>query len=101
MGNGYGSYRCTCAADLAAFDRLPPQMREVLRHTVGDWGAPPILRELRGLFEVTGSRRRAMRIVIDGIRRSEAADTYRSYGPHHPEAAALDRALTRLIGRGG
>lgn len=95
MGNGYGSYRCTCAADLAAFDRLPPQMREVLRHTVGDWGAPPILRELRGLFEVTGSRRRAMRIVIDGIRRSEAADTYRYYGPHHPEADAGGKKLRR------
>ena len=85
-GNGYGSYRTTNAADMAAYDAAPPLLRWILRNTVADWGAKPALdRWLEA--EAAGMQPREMAHAMAGhIHRQEQSDTLEHYGPTHPEA---------------
>lgn len=79
MSNGYGTYRCTRSADMAAYDACPPRVRWLLRNAVGPWASKPILRDLRdGRTEAE---------IAKMIRRGDREDTIAAYGRNHPEAA--------------
>lgn len=85
-GNGYGSYKTTRDADLAAYDASPPLLRWIARNAVADWAAKPMLKHWRELeaFGIPG--RDIARAMASDIRASEARDTLKYYGPTHPEA---------------
>jgi hypothetical protein len=92
MGNGHGTYSATRKQKYQSFDRLPPWMRQVLARAVASWAPHPILqwwkRELRHLPQDA-----AMSRLLTMIRREEAEDTWRDYGPDHPEADAHGKRL--------
>ncbi|GHF33172.1 DUF6525 family protein [Seohaeicola zhoushanensis] len=93
-GNGYGTYRTSRYDDMRAYDALPPEARAMLRTAVGSWAAESIGENLMQLTGRLGlSMLQAVAISAENIRNREAEDTYRHYGPSHPEADNHGRRL--------
>ena len=88
--NGYGTHHTTSHADFAAFDRLPAPLRQVLRYSVASWSAKHIGEDFdRLVLGRAKSPRQAAAIIARWISSvDEPEDTYRTYGPDHPEANA-------------
>lgn len=93
MSNGWGSARDTKEHDFHVFDRMPPPIREAQRQAVACWSARGLEKLLHEAFEITRSRREAIVMVIGIMRRAEEQDTWRTYGPDHPQANAYGRKL--------
>lgn len=77
--NGYGEYRTTIRQAMADFDAAPPLLRHAMRYAVAQWAAKPLTDHWRaGVPE---------RVLIAAMCRGDRADTAKTYGPMHPEAA--------------
>ena len=81
-GNGYGSYRTTREADMAAHDACPPLLRHALQYAVAKWGSVPILKAWRNGVQEGD--------IIAVMVKSDRKTTAKTYGRTHPEAA-IDR----------
>ncbi|MEM9579071.1 MAG: hypothetical protein AAF891_00170 [Pseudomonadota bacterium] len=94
MNNGYGSVETNVHEDLNAFDQLPRALRQACRYAVASWSCVHALKELRDLTNMMELPVPvASRLIIDGMAYSEPEDTYRAYGPDHPEADNHGRRL--------
>ena len=79
MSNDWGDCRTTRQADMAAYDRCPPRLRWAMAYAQGPYAAPAVLRvHQAGIPDAD---------IIRAMRRQDAEDTLRHYGPTHPEAA--------------
>lgn len=79
MSNGYGSYRTTREADMAAHDACPPLLRHAMQFAVAKWASVPILKAWRnGIPE---------RQIIAKMVQADRKHTAKTYGTSHPEAA--------------
>lgn len=78
-GNGYGGYRTTLRADMAAHDACPPLLRHAANYAIGSWASRPLLQAWR-----QGEPERA---IVAVMVRGDRLDTGQTYGPRHPEAA--------------
>lgn len=77
--NGWGDHRTTRTQLMAEHDALPPHLRRLSCYTVCKWTADSFTH---------GERDLGLRGIAAYIRRHEQQDTYRTYGPTHPEANA-------------
>lgn len=94
MSNQQHGRRVNREANFAAFDMLPPHLRRTLRYATAKWGAQSILNEFdRLVYSCNYSDAAAEIAIIRGIARQEPEDTYRTYGPDHPEADSHGRQL--------
>lgn len=90
-GNGYGDFKATIESDLRAYDTLPPLLRRALRDAVANWSAQWAAKQFRdgcwlGDREITG---RIIMAMSDG----EQIDTFKAYGPAHPECPPAHQNL--------
>ena len=88
MSNGYGSYRTTAEADLAAYDASPPLLRWIERNTIAKWASVPLLKEWRRAEARGIAPHDIAREFANDIRTVERKHTRKHYGSAHPEAAA-------------
>lgn len=87
MSNGYGNYRSTIEADLAAYDRSPPLLRQAQAYAVAKWASAPQLRDYHKLVGHMGySASEACRLIMRTMAEYERKDTAKAYGRTHPEA---------------
>ena len=91
-GNGYGSYVTTRERDMAAHDASPRWLREVANYSVAKWGGAPLHRAAKEFLSVYRGPR-GIELFKAGIRKTESEDTYKAYGPTHPEADNHGKAL--------
>ncbi|MEO1637757.1 MAG: DUF6525 family protein [Pseudomonadota bacterium] len=86
MSNGYGSARVNREEDLAAYDELPAQMRQVIQNAVANWSAQFLHRKLHDLRHDGFLLCQAVQHIAGRIAREEIKDTLQFYGSQHPEA---------------
>lgn len=87
MSNGYGSWRGTREADMAAYDRSPPLLRQAQAYAVANWASVPQLRDYHQLIGPMGwSARDACHLIMRTMAQSEREHTVKTYGRKHPEA---------------
>lgn len=82
--NGWGGRRTTLAKLMRDHDALPQPLRLVDCSTTAKWSADSI----RAAWAATppgASVNQRMVIAADLLDRASGDDTWRSYGPHHPE----------------
>lgn len=77
--NGWGNHLISRAQMMAEYDALPPRLRRLSCYTVAKWSADTFTR---------GEAVLGLRGIAAYIRREEQQDTFRTYGPAHPEANA-------------
>jgi len=75
--NSHGAYLTTVAEDLAAYDQMPPPLRDVMKQTVVDFAAVPILNMYR---------RGDLQGFLRAMPATEVRLARKAYGPSHPEA---------------
>ena len=86
MGNGYGRYRTTIRADMAAYDAAPPELRRIMQQTVAKWASRPLVQDWNGMIDFGLPRAEVTRTILTMIRKAELQSTLKTYGPSHPEA---------------
>lgn len=91
-GNGYGALMVSREQDMAAYDRCPAWLRREMQEAVPSWGAKRLLAQAANL-ERRYDEPYARRQIVEMMRNYEAEDTYRYYGPSHPEACNHGRRL--------
>ena len=90
-GNGYGNARDTREGDLRAYDNLPPLLRRAMRDAVANWSAGWAAKQLRDGRRL-GDREITRRIIM-AMSDSEQIDTFKAYGPAHPECRPAHQNL--------
>jgi hypothetical protein len=84
--NGYGELRTTRKKIMADHDALPAPLRWISANAVAKWAASSIELTYR-MHRASGKPHDlALRATAADLRREEAADTLKDYGPAHPEA---------------
>lgn len=77
-GNGQGNFRTSARRDMAAHDACPPLLRYAANYAVQNWASEEILKAWRFAL--------SEQFILRTMRRGDAAETVRTYGPLHPEA---------------
>lgn len=91
--NGWGNVKNTRESQMDLYDGWAPDVRELLQLRVAPWEVSCVLDGCRAAFARYGSRRTAIAAVEYVMSSKEAEDTYRTYGPTHPQANNNGRSL--------
>lgn len=81
---GFGRYRISATANLAAYDRLPPEIRAVLARAPYDYACPPWAKRLAKHLAAGGDPAAFRRATIETICADAAAEVTRTWGREHP-----------------
>ena len=77
---------------MAAHDASPKWLRDITNYTVVKWGSPPLLKDVKDCIPTMGASR-VRQLIVEMILRAEPEDTFKTYGPTHPEADAHGKTL--------
>ena len=89
-GNGYGTVRTSTDAEMREYDAAPAFLRRVMQQAVAKWSARHLVDDYQELIHRRNkSSAQATAIIARFISSvDEPEDTYRVYGPDHPDANA-------------
>lgn len=77
---------------MAAHDATPKWLRDITNYTVVKWGSAALLKDVRECMPALGPAK-LRQLILQVILDKEPEDTFRTYGPSHPEADAHGKAL--------
>lgn len=85
-GNGWGEVNVNSTAEMRRYDNLEPDVRALLQRMIADWEVNSVARLCRQAFAYSDERADAIAVVERYLAMEEAGETYRTYGPSHPQA---------------